>query len=213
MSGKLPLTFALVRLVTPNEGRITFDGVDITKLSERKFRTTRSDIQAIFPHEFGQLSNQLTLSKAFTDLLQAHHRKIEQKEIARRIEEAMERAGLPLFYRDEMPADLDSGERQRVALARALLLRPKLLICLDMTAGLDITVQADILNRLKDLQEIHGLTLLLLTHSLAVADHMSDYIHILNRGRILESAVPEEIVSSPEHDYTRKLVHTTSVFH
>jgi len=205
-SGKLPLVFALQRIIPVTTGRVLFDGEDIHRLSERRFRKIRAAMPVVFPDEFGALDPHRKLRRTLLSTLAVHTGRLSRIERENRIEKAMERAGANLMLREKLPGEMSPPERQRAALARALLLEPRLLVCLDVTSGLDAAAQASLLNRLSDLRERLNLTLLLITHDLAIADHMSDSIGILSRGRIVESGSPEQIVNHPEHEYTRQLV-------
>ncbi|MCP5540837.1 MAG: ATP-binding cassette domain-containing protein [Akkermansiaceae bacterium] len=205
--GKLPLTLALFRLHPVRSGAIRLDGEDIVPMSERHFhRHVRRRMQGVFPEDFQALNPRMRLEPALRAALALHEPKLQGKDRARRIEKAMELAGAPLSLRGRLPGEMSPADRQRGALARALLVQPRLLVGHDITRGLDASEQAEILNRLGDLRDSLGLSLLLMTHDLAVAAHMGDPIHILSRGKPVESGAPESIVHDPQHDYTRMLV-------
>ena len=204
--GKFPLTFGLLRLQAINSGSICFDGEEVIGMKEKDFLSVRRHLQALFPVGFGQLPPHFTIERGFMSVLGIHEPHMKRWDRGLRIESALEQAGVPLSIRDLRPADLSPLDRQRAALARALLIRPRLLVCHDFTRGLDVADQAVLLNRLCDLRDEMALSLLFITHDLAVADHMSDRIAILSRGRIIESGSPEAIAKDPQHDYTKKLV-------
>ena len=205
-SGALALTLAILKLEGVASGKIIFGGIDLTSLSERRFRPLRRRIQAVFPDHFGQLTPDLTVSQAFREVLTVWHRRETRDESHARIESVMIACGLPEAVRDLYPVELDAVERQQVALARALLTGPELLICQGLTDGLDAVQQSELINLLRRLREDFKLTLLVLTDDLAVAHHLGDDIGVLYQGKLLESGTAEAVVSRPGHDYTRRLV-------
>ncbi len=205
-SGKLPLTMAMLRLIPITEGDIIFDEIEIGTMPLRKFRRLRSRIQAVFSDDFGQLTPGFTLDHAFREVLRVWHRNLSKDEVHTRIEEVMVATGLAEAVRYLYPVELDVVERQLAALARVLLVNPDFLICHDLTRGMDAVEQSEVLNRVSDIREERNLTLMLVTDDLAVAHHMSEDIAILHRGKILESGETEQVVSRPEHDYTRRMV-------
>ncbi|NNE90447.1 MAG: ABC transporter ATP-binding protein [Verrucomicrobiales bacterium] len=208
-SGKLPVTFALLGLHSISDGKITFDGEDLTRLSLRKFRPWRKRIQAVFPDEFGQLTPRHTLERSFRHVLKTWYPKAKKEEIHNRIELAMDLVKMPTANRHRTPPELDPAERQLMAVARAMLVEPDLLICHEVTKGLDVAEQAEVLNRISDIRDALNLTVMLVTDDLAVADHMSDTIAVLHHGRVLETGPAAKIVQHPDHDYTRRLVSST----
>ncbi len=205
-SGKLPLTMALLRLIPISEGEIIYDGTEITALSLQKFRPMRRRMQAVFSDGFGQLTPGFSLDHAFREVLKVWHRKLSHDEIHTRIEEVMVATGLAESVRYMYPVELDMVERQLGSLARALLVEPEFLICHDFTRGMDAVEQAEVLNRVSDIREARKLTLMMVTDDLAVAHHMSEDIAVLHRGKILEAGETVQVVSKPEHDYTRRMV-------
>lgn len=205
-SGKLPLTLALLKLHPVASGRITFGGVDLTALSERRVRPIRWRFQAVFPDRFGQLTSNLTISQSFREVLRVWHRRATMDEWHHRIESVMIACGLPEAVRNLYPVELDAVERQQAALARALLTGPEFLICHGLTDGLDSVQQAELMNLIRRIREDFRLTLLVVTDDLAVAHHLGDDIGILHQGRLLELGNAETVVNRPEHDYTRRLV-------
>jgi len=205
-SGKFPLTLALLKLIPISGGQVVFDGVGIHSMSHRKFRPLRQRIQAVFPDGFGQLTDGFTLDHAFREVLRLYCRGLSKDEIHARIENVMVATGLAEAVRYLYPVELDMVERQVAALARVLLINPDFLICHDITHGMDAVEQAEVLNRLSDLREARGLTVMMVTDHLATAYQMSDEIAILHRGKILELGEAKRVVNRPEHDYTRRMV-------
>ena len=205
-SGKLPLTLAILRLQPVASGKILFGEVDLTALSERRVRSIRRRMQAVFPDHFGQLTPDLTISQSFREVLMVWYRRESKDEWHQRIEAVMIACGLPEAVRDLYPVELDAVERQQAALARALLTGPELLICYGFTDRLDAVEQAELINLVRQIREDLRLTLLVVTDDLAVAHHLGDDIGILHHGRLLELGSAETVVNRPEHDYTRRLV-------
>ncbi len=209
-SGKMALTEALLRLIPARSGEVIYAGRNLLRARGAELRALRKQIQPLFPDSFGPLNPRLTLAQAVREPVEIHFSALNPYEMHRRAEQAMIRARLPKEAWTLYPHETDAGPRQRAVLARALALEPRLLICHDFVHGLDIGQQSELLNLLKTLREDLNMTYLFVTHDLAIADHMSDHIVILHRGKVLESASPEDIVRRPSHDYTRRLVSSTT---
>lgn len=205
-SGTLALAFALVGILPVIGGDIRFDGSSLADLRESRWRPYRREMQVLFAESFGALPPHQTIGRMLIAAQKFARTTGNRSAVRAEVEAAMEKARLPLATRDYQPGDLDPAIRQRAALARALLFRPRLLICHDFTRGLDAPAQASLLNRLGDLREELGFGLLVMTHDLAVADHMADRIHVMLRGRFIESSTPDELLSNPAHEYTRRLI-------
>lgn len=207
-SGTLSLALALVGLVPAAGGDIRYDGRSLVGLGERRLRPFRREIQVLFSDAFGALPPHQTVARTLqsTAAFAASRRGRDRIGVGLAVERALEKARLSLLARPRRPAELAPDERQRAQLARALLMEPRLLVCHDFTRGLDASLQAALLNRLCDLRDELGLSLLVLTHDLAVADHLASEIHILSRGRIVESGPPDLVTTRPRHEYTRRLV-------
>lgn len=211
-SGKMALSLAIMRVQRAAQGAIYFDDGDenILKLRRRRFRQIQRQIQLLLPDELQPLNPLQTIGAGMHQLLKLHQPKFSFAEREDAIERGLAAVDLSSATLSRRPGQMIAAYRQRAAVARAIVVGPRLLICHDVTSGIDMTVQAEILNLLKDLREKLNLTLLFITHDLAAADHMSDHMLILNRGRIVESGTPETIFSDPEHDYTRRLVASTT---
>lgn len=211
-SGKLTLALALLRVGKATGGAVYFDAGEenILQLNARRFFPLRRQIQLLFPDESQPLNPRQTIGRQIDRMLQLHVSELGEAQRQQRVEEALAAVGLPNSVLVRRPGQLLAAHRLRAAIAKALIVRPKLLICCDITSAIDMTVQAEILNLLKHLKERYQLTVFLLTHDLAVADHMSDHMLILTRGRIVESGAPEDIVTDPKHEYTRRLVASTT---
>jgi len=209
-SGKMPLTLALLRLHPVSSGSIEYRGQNILAMKKSHFRKCLGEIQVVFPDGFSALNPHHSVTKLLSEPLLVHFPHLTASEKEHRIDYAMQLTGLTGNLSKLWPDELDPGQRIRVAIARALIAEPRLLICHDLANGLDTPVQAAILNLLSDIQSTLNLSLLFVTHDLAIADHMSDHVLILHRGSIVESGTPEEIVHYPKHSYTRKLVASTT---
>ena len=211
-SGKISLSLAMLRVERVSKGEIFFGDSDenILKLSRRRFQPLRREIQLLVPDDHRALNPRQTIETQMNQSLRLHLARLSSAERSERIRESAKAAGLPSAALTRTPGQLIAAHRQRAAIAKALAVEPRLLICHDITTALDVTVQAEILNLLKDLRDQYQLTLFFITHDLAIADHMSDHTLILNRGRIVESGHPKDIVENPQHEYTRRLVASTT---
>ena len=202
----MPLTLALSGLHPVSSGSVKYRGQNILTMSQSRLRKCRREIQLIFPDNFSALNPHHSVTQLISEPLSIHFPHLTAAEKIHRLNYVLQLVNLPSKSCNAWPDELDPGQRILVALARALVAEPRLLICHDITAGLATPVQAVILNLLLDLRSKLNLTLLIVTHDLAIADHMSDSIMILHRGSIVETGNPEEIVHQPKHNYTRKLV-------
>ena len=207
-SGTLPLSFALSGLVRASSGRILFQDQDLSRFRERQWQSIRRQMPVLFADEFDSLPPNLTVARLLASAHANGGGSREKGERIREIERAMDRAGVPVSLREETPPALAPVDRQRVALARALLQHPRLLILHDFTRGLDPAARATLVNRLSDLQEDLGLSLLLLTDDIALADHLAPELLVLFRGRVVDAGSRETVISEPQHEYTRRLIQT-----
>ena len=205
-SGKFPLTMGILKLAKVASGRIVFDSIDITALPARKFRPVRKWIQPVFPDRFGQLRPGRTLDQALREAVKIWWPRAGNDEVHSRIEKVMVAVELREAVRYLYPVEMDPVERQLGALARALIPEPELLICHDITHGMDAVEQAEVLNKVCDVRDSHRITTMIVTDNLTVAHHMSDDIAIMHHGKILETGVTKSVIRRPEHDYTKRLV-------
>ncbi len=204
-SGKSTLARCIVRLYEPDEGKVFFDGVDFTALGPRALREKRRDIQMIFQDPLASLNPMMTVQGAIEDPLVIH--KIgTPAERARRVRELLELVGLDPAAANAFPFEFSGGQQQRIGIARALALNPKLLICDEAVSALDVSIQAQILRLLQDLQAQLGLAYLFISHNLAVVEHMSDRIAVMYEGKVIEYGLVEEIFEAPRQEYTRTLI-------
>jgi oligopeptide/dipeptide ABC transporter ATP-binding protein len=200
-SGKTTLAKTIVRLYEPDDGRIEFMGVDITHLNQKQLRPLRKDMQIVFQNPYLSLNPRRKIKDIIGDVIKLH--KLD-KFVS--VDEALEIVGLPKSYLNRYPHQLSGGERQRVALARALILRPKLLILDEVTSSLDVITKRAILNLLKDIRKSWNISMLFVSHDLAVVNHISDRVLVMYAGRVVEEGNIEEVINNPLHPYTRALI-------
>ncbi len=204
-SGKSTLSRCIIRLYDPEKGRIFFDGVDFTSLSPKALRNKRRDIQMIFQDPLASLNPMMTVHSAIEDPMIIHNVG-SARERTKRVHELLELVGLDVGAANAFPFEFSGGQQQRIGIARALALNPKLLICDEAVSALDVSIQAQILRLLQDLQKQLGLTYLFISHNLAVVEHMSDQIAVMYHGKVVEYANVEEIFRAPKQEYTRNLI-------
>ncbi len=204
--GKSTLARTLLRLIEPMNGEMLFEGQNITKISGKRLRHLRREMQIIFQNPFSSLDPRLKIGEAVREPLLIHDTGGNSKGRRDRAAYLLERVGLNPDWMNRYPHEFSGGQRQRVAIARALALNPKFIICDESVSALDVSVQAQVLNLLKELQGEFGLTYIFISHDLSVVKFMSDRIMVMNRGKIEEIGSPESIYREPEKDYTRQLI-------
>ena len=204
--GKSTLGRAILRLLEPTSGEVHFEGQNIVNISEEKMRQKRKDMQIIFQDPFASLNPRKTISETIAEPLQLHGIIKDKKERRNKVIEIMNIVGLAERLENAYPHELDGGRRQRVGIARALALNPKFIVCDEPVSALDVSIQAQILNLMKELQESMGLTYMFITHDLSVVNHFSDEIAVMYLGRVIEKAPAEELFDNPLHPYTKALL-------
>jgi peptide/nickel transport system ATP-binding protein/oligopeptide transport system ATP-binding protein len=205
-SGKTTTGRALTRLAPITSGSIKYDGVELTGLSERAFFPYRKRIQMIFQDPFNSLNPRLTIFQILSEPLEIHFRQMTRAEREDRVAGMLTLVGLEPAHRHRYPHEFSGGQRQRIGIARALAVEPEFIVCDEPVSALDVSVQAQIVNLLQDLQDRLGLTYLFIAHDLAVVEHVSDEVLVMTGGKIVEAAPAEEIYAHPRHEYTRKLI-------
>jgi ABC-type oligopeptide transport system ATPase subunit len=205
-SGKTTLGRAIIRLVEPTSGVIRYDGLEISRLGSRAFWPYRKKIQIIFQDPYNSLNPRLSVFEIVGEALEIHFPKMTRAERRERVAELLKQVGLVPEYLDRYPHEFSGGQRQRIGIARALAVKPEFIVCDEPVSALDVSVQAQIVNLLQDLQEELGLTYLFIAHDLAVVEHISDYVLVMTQGKIVEAASAEAIYADPQHEYTRKLL-------
>ena len=204
--GKSTLGRSILRLIEPTSGQVIFDDVDVTTLDKNTLRTRRKDMQFIFQDPYASLNPKVTVGNAITEPLSVHkmyHNQTERKKYALTL---LEKVGLKPEHYDRYPHEFSGGQRQRIVIARALALKPKLIICDESVSALDVSVQAQVLNLLRDLQQEFGLTYIFISHDLAVVKHLSDRMIVMNKGKIEEEGYPDDVYNRPKSEYTKKLI-------
>jgi len=204
--GKSTLGRTILRLTEPTSGQVLFEGKDITKLSKSEMRVMRNEMQIIFQDPYSSINPRLSVSEIIAEPMIVSGQFKSKQEINSRVEKLMETVGLAPRLYHAYPHELDGGRRQRIGVARALALDPKFIVCDEPVSALDVSIQAQILNLLMDLQDQMGLTYLFITHDLSVVKHISDDIAVLYLGQCIEKAPSRELFSNPMHPYTKALL-------
>ena len=204
-SGKSTLGRALLRLVEA-KGRYRFDGRDISTLDRAAMRPIRREMQVVFQDPYGSLSPRQTVGEIVTEGLYVHEPALSKADRDRRAAEALTEVGLDPAARNRYPHEFSGGQRQRIAIARAIILKPKVVILDEPTSALDRSVQGQVIDLLRDLQQRHGLSYIFISHDLAVVRAMSDYVIVMQGGRIVEQGETQAIFDAPREDYTRTLI-------
>jgi oligopeptide/dipeptide ABC transporter ATP-binding protein len=203
--GKSTLGRSIARLHDITSGRITFDGQDISRISQRRMRPLRREIQMIFQDPMGSLNPRRRVGSIIGDPF-AIHRTAAGAERRRKVQELMERVGLNPEHYNRFPAEFSGGQRQRIGVARALAFQPKLIICDEPVSALDVSIQAQVINLLADLQKEFGLTYLFIAHDLSVVRHVSTNIAVMYLGKVTEIAPSDALFDVPRHPYTGALL-------
>ena len=203
--GKSTLARCVMRLLDPTGGRIVFDGHDITRLDRTRMRPVRRELQMIFQDPYASLNQRKRVGFIVAEALQVHKLGTEA-EIKRRVQELLDVVGLNPEHYNRFPHEFSGGQRQRIGVARALAINPKLIVCDEPVSALDVSVQAQILNLLKDLQRDFGLTYVFIAHDLNVVRHISDRVLVMYLGKVAELAGRDALYAEPKHPYTGALL-------
>lgn len=204
--GKSTLLRTALRLIEPTGGVIRYDGVDITHMGKRHLRKIRQNMQIVFQDPYSALDGRMKVGRIIEEPLVINKLCRTQEERARRAAELMEQVGLDPSYMDRYPHEFSGGQRQRIVIARALATNPALLVCDEAVSALDVSVRAQVLNLLADLQERLDLTYLFVSHDLSVIEHICDRVAIMYLGKIVEMGSKDDIFSRPKHPYTKALL-------
>ena len=205
-SGKSTLGRAILNLEPVAAGQITYLGQSIHALNRRAMMPYRKKIQVIFQDPFGSLNPRMTIFSIIAEPLDIHFKDWSRSQKEARVADLLRRVGLDPDFMQRYPHQFSGGQRQRIGIARALAVEPEFIICDEPVSALDVSVQAQIVNLLQDLQEELGLTYLFIAHDLAVVEHISDEVLVMSEGKIVEQASAEAIYQDPQHPYTRKLL-------
>jgi oligopeptide/dipeptide ABC transporter ATP-binding protein len=202
--GKTTLARALLRLIEPTDGTIRFRGQDITHASRRELRPIRKEMQMVFQDPFASLNPRKRVGQIIAMPLRLHG--LDRSEAERRVDELLDRVGLAPEHRNRFPHEFSGGQRQRIGVARALALEPRLILLDEPVSALDVSIQAQIINLLDDLQDDFGLTYLFVAHDLSVVRHVSDRIAVMYLGKLMEVSPAEELYRKQVHPYTSALL-------
>jgi oligopeptide transport system ATP-binding protein len=204
--GKTTLGRAIVRLVEPTSGSVLLDGEDITRMGGSELRARRRKFQMIFQDPYGSLNPRMTVEQIVGEALDIHKLTDSKSARQKRIVELLQAVGLDAVYTQRYPHEFSGGQRQRIGIARALAVEPELIICDEPVSALDVSVQAQIINLLQDLQQQHGIAYLFIAHDLAVIEHISRRVMVMYLGKIVETAEAKTLIREPLHPYTQALI-------
>jgi oligopeptide/dipeptide ABC transporter ATP-binding protein len=209
--GKTTLGRAILRLVEPTSGTIRFGGEDITRLRGAELRARRRQFQMVFQDPYGSLNPRMTIEQIIGEALDIHHLAAHAAARRERITSLLDAVGLNASQAQRYPHEFSGGQRQRIGIARALAVEPKLIVCDEPVSALDVSVQAQIINLLEELQQQRGLAYLFITHDLAVVEHISRRVLVMYLGKLVELAETGDIVRHPAHPYTQALLSAVPV--
>jgi len=204
--GKTTLGRSILRLIEPTSGSINFENIDLRGLKKNDLREIRKDIQIIFQDPYSSLNPRLTVGDSLMEPLQVHQFYTNNTKRKKKVLELLERVNLLPEHFNRYPHEFSGGQRQRIVIARALALQPKFIICDESVSALDVSVQAQVLNLIRELQQEFNLTYIFISHDLAVIKHISDRMMVMNKGEIVEMGDPDEIYYHPKMEYTKKLI-------
>jgi len=204
--GKSTTGRCILRLIEPSSGEIRFNGRDVTRIEGSELQHLRRDMQIIFQDPFASLNPRHTVAAIVGEALTIHRLVKTQRQQQDRVVELLETVGLRSDHLNRFPHEFSGGQRQRIGIARALAVEPKLIVCDEPVSALDVSIQAQVINLLEDLQEKFGLTYLFIAHDLSVVEHISDRVAVMYLGRVVEVAPARELYDNPRHPYTEALL-------
>ncbi len=204
--GKSTTGRCILRLIEPSGGQVTFAGQDVTHASPLEMRTLRRKMQIVFQDPYSSLNPRMTVEQTLMEVLSFHNIGSNRSEQQQRVLELIQQTGLDASHLERYPHEFSGGQRQRIGIARALAVEPQFIVCDEPVSALDVSVQAQIINLLEDLQAEYGLTYLFIAHDLGVVHHISQTIAVMYLGKIVEECATEELFEHPHHPYTRALL-------
>ena len=204
--GKTTVGRTLLRLIPATGGRVVFNGQDVFRASGGQLQKLRRDMQIVFQDPAGSLNPRMRIASIVGEPLVIHGMVKDKAELRERVENLLVRCGMPKAAADRYPHEFSGGQRQRIGIARALALEPKFIVCDEPTSALDVSIQAQIINLLTDLQSEFGLSYLFISHDMAVIQHVCQRIAVMYKGKIVEAGTREEIIGNPQHRYTQSLL-------
>ena len=205
-SGKTTMGKGILQLVRPHTGRVSFNGVELTTLNHKELRKHRADIQVVFQDPYSSMNPRMLVADIIAEGMVAQGIGKSRAERLQRVDKLLEQVGLRPEHKDRYPHEFSGGQRQRICIARALAVEPKLIICDEPTSALDVSVQAQILQLLKKLQDELGLAYLFITHNISVVEYIAHYVAVMYEGKIVEQGSVDEVLYNPRHPYTQKLL-------
>lgn len=207
--GKSTTGFSIIQLHRPTSGKVLYKGIDLTSLSDKELRPLRQEIQIVFQDPYSTLNPRMTIGDSIAEPIKSHFNLTKAK-VADKVSELLNDVGLDSELAFRYPHEFSGGQRQRICIARALAVNPDFVVCDEPVSALDVSIQAQIINLLQDLQEKYGLTYLFIAHDLAVVRHISDRIVVMYLGKIVEIADKDDLFTSPLHPYTEALLSAVS---
>ena len=203
--GKSTTGFTIVQLHQATSGATVYDGVDLVQLKEKTLRPMRKKLQIVFQDPYSTLNPRMTIGESIGEPIRAHE-KIDKQTLNKRVEQLLRDVGLDPVVADRYPHEFSGGQRQRICIARALSVKPDFVVCDEPVSALDVSIQAQIINLLQDLQDKYNLTYLFIAHDLAVVRHICDRIAVMYLGKIMEIGEKHQLFESPKHPYTQALL-------
>lgn len=204
--GKSTTGRVILRLLEATEGEIFFEGENIRTFNKKQMRDLREDVQIVFQDPFASLNPRMTVSEIIAEPLIIHKKCKNKQDLAENVKELMDTVGLSQRLLNTYPHELDGGRRQRIGIARALALKPKFIVCDEPVSALDVSIQAQVLNLMQDLQKKFNLTYVFITHDLSVVKHFSDDIAVMYLGQLVEKGPANKLFKNPTHPYTKALL-------